>query len=179
MTKKRILADPYLALCGLVIGVIVFSLCILMVGAIQVDFFTFTTESGKIGGQLIFTFLAIAWVAAMFQLSKQWFLIITFTEQSVFFWYPLSKGKKEKSYKDFPNVYRCFFWNGYQRYYIVLTNQKLTDYQMSHINQVSNNHNLIKLRYTRKNYEVLLEVLPKKQRGEMLRCFGMLDNYKR
>lgn len=179
MKQKRILADPYLALCGLVIGVVVFSLCILMVRAIQMDFFIFKTENGKIGGQLIFSFFAVAWLAAMLQSSRQWFLMITLTEQSIYFWSPLSKGVQAKRYRDFPNVYRCFFWNGNQHCYIVLTSQKLTDYQITHINQVSNNCDLIKLRYTRKNYEILLEMLPKKQRGEMLRCFGMPDNCKR
>lgn len=60
---------------------------------------------------------------------------------------------------------------GCRHVYVVLSTGKVSDYDLSHINQVAPSLSLIKMRYSKKIFDRLLECLNEKQKRKLLYAF--------
>ena len=97
-------------------------------------------------------------------ITPRWCLLITFDEGGVTYRPLFRKGVRMK-YSDFPRIQYAYYMHGngvaaYRVHFFVLTDRRLDYVESSHINDVAPAENLIKIRYTRKTYQKLMDVLP-------------------
>ena len=65
------------------------------------------------------------------------------------------------TYKEYPYVNKAFYpYYGLPMYYMVLSNRRLRDAELCQINNVRVGPGMIKIRYNKKNYERLLNIVP-------------------
>lgn len=79
---------------------------------------------------------------------------------------PLFRKGKQIIYANYPRIQYAYYMHGnllaaYKADYFVLTNLRLSDDELSHINLVAPNEDLIKIRYSHKTYLKLISVLPR------------------
>ena len=66
-------------------------------------------------------------------------------------------------YTNFPYLLLGKYLHGaFWRYYLIFTDRKMSEYELSHINHVAPTDRIIKVQYSRKTYCVLKDVLPPK-----------------
>ena len=121
-------------------------------------------------------FLGILYIALAITLlvaSRRCVVFVTLTKDGIAFSSPL-RPKKVKPYTAFPDLYRgCYTAYGIERHeFIVLTNRRMRYEELQRVNMVFNDENTIKIRYTKRNYAALKEMLPRRQRSALIRSFG-------
>ena len=80
----------------------------------------------------------------------------------------LFRRKKIAPYEKYPYLLHGKYLHGvYWRHYIILTDRRLKDRELQHINHVAPSEHMIKVQYSKKVYDVLVEVLPPKQRASL------------
>ena len=84
----------------------------------------------------------------------------------------LLRRKKVRSFSEYPYWYHGKYFHGY-RYidFIVLSNKRLSTKELWQINQVAPSADLLKIRYTPKTYQKLMEILPEKQKLQLRGAF--------
>ncbi len=97
-------------------------------------------------------------------ITERWCLLLTFNENYLLY-KPLFRKGKQIRYANYPCIRYAYYMHGnllaaYKVDYFILTNRRLSDDELSHINLVAPNEDLIKIRYTRKTYLKLISVLP-------------------
>lgn len=85
------------------------------------------------------------------------------------------------SYKEYPFIYRAIYHHsivgapdcGPEIVYAVLSRRRLSFFEQTHINQIRQDGNdVIKIKYSKKRYRLLLETLPPKMSRELERIFA-------
>ncbi len=90
-----------------------------------------------------------------------WYL---FTSEGITY-YTLFRKKQFIPYSSFPYIMLGKYLHGvHWQKYIVFSNRRLTDSELSHINHVTPSRKLIKIRYSEKTKTKLLAILPPKQK---------------
>ena len=98
-------------------------------------------------------------------ITERWCLLLTFKENRLLY-KPLFRKGKQISYANYPRIQYAYYMHGnllaaYKADYFVLTNLRLSDDELSHINLVAPDEDLIKIRYSHKTYLKLISVLPR------------------
>ena len=96
--------------------------------------------------------------------TDRWCLMLTFDRDGVLY-KPLFRKGMRIQYSNYPRIQYAYYMHGnmfaaYKVNFFVFTNRRLTDEELTQINQVAPSSDLIKIRYTRKTYKKLLEALP-------------------
>ena len=96
--------------------------------------------------------------------TERWCLMITFDQNGILY-KPLFRKGVWLKYCNFPRIQHAYYMHGniiaaYKVNYFVFSNRRLSNEELTHINGVTPSSNLIKIRYTQKNYKKLIEALP-------------------
>ena len=97
-------------------------------------------------------------------ITERWCLMITFERDGVLY-KPLFRKGTRIQYSNYPRIQYAYYMHGnmfaaYKVNFFVFTNRRLSNEELTQINQVAPSSDLIKIRYTRKTYKKLLEALP-------------------
>lgn len=97
-------------------------------------------------------------------ITERWCLLVTFSSEGVEY-KPLFRKGTRFGYDHYPRVQYAYYMHGnvfaaYKVHFFVMTNKRLDNTELSHINLVDPNTDLIRIRYTPKTYQRLLEALP-------------------
>jgi hypothetical protein len=96
-----------------------------------------------------------------------------------FYYNTVFRRKKLLSYNAFPYVMHGRYMHGvYWRDYIIFSNRRLTDAELNHINHVSPSALLLKIRYSEKVYQKLLNMLPRKQKVSLTSIKSSIEHRK-
>ena len=146
--------------CGLCIV-----LCTLMVFFLEKEFIKTTSQSDKIVSMIIFSALGILVIISSVLCWPKWGSSIVCT----------SKGIKVKSqtiisYDRYRYMYDAYYTHrgilpiGYKVHFIVLSQVKLKDFELNHINQIKSSQQILIFRKNHKLISFLLSVLPENQK---------------
>ena len=96
--------------------------------------------------------------------TDRWCLMLTFDRDGVLY-KPLFRKGTRIQYSNYPRIQYAYYMHGnmfaaYKVNFFVFTNRRLSNEELTQINQVAPSSDLIKIRYTRKTYKKLLEALP-------------------
>ena len=164
MKKIRMLGDRSLLIMMIVLAVADTT-------AMLLTMFVFAREettkslSDLIGIRIICGVLLVSTLAAIVVAAPRYLCTITLTETSIAVWVPFHK-KETFSYKQFRNIYCGGYFHGNiagvgrNIWYIVIAQRHLSSNELNQINLVSNSKEVVKIRYTRRIHEKLLEILP-------------------
>lgn len=162
MNKRiKIIASPFLFFGG--ISLYLFSLsifCIFWFGSN--DFETFSD-------QLFMRIFALLISAVLLALcvfeSKKYFATIHFTNDGIEF-HTAFKKPVFATYKQYRNVTYASYWHGTSvgvgstKWFIVISERKLSKNESEHINQIPISSSVLKIEYSKKHREKLMEILP-------------------
>ena len=110
---------------------------------------------------------------------ERYFVWYRFTDEGIFF-HTIFRRKKLLPYNTFPYVMHGKYRHGvYWRDYIVISNRRLTDAELNHINHVSPSSTLLKIRYSEKTCQKLLRILPQKQKTSVSSIKSSIEQGKR
>ena len=89
---------------------------------------------------------------------------------------PLFRKGKMIDYAHYPRIQYAYYMHGnlfaaYRVHFFVFTNRRLSNDELAHINAVAPSEDLIKIRYTRRNYEKLLAALPRSIAASVRRIY--------
>lgn len=87
-------------------------------------------------------------------------------------------------YQEFPYIYRASYRHclagapdvGPVIVYLVLSQRRLSSFEKTHINQVTSPTDVIKIKFSKKRYQALLEYMPPKLSREVARTFASYLN---
>ena len=87
-------------------------------------------------------------------------------------------------YQEFPYIYRASYRQclagapdvGPVIVYLVLSQRRLSSFEKTHINQVTSPTDVIKIKFSKKRYQALLEYMPPKLSREVARTFASYLN---
>lgn len=125
----------------------------------------------SIGGFVLFTAAIICFIL----LAKQMCVRITFSEESVTI-HPFFSKPMQKSYKHYQYVYKACYWHGSPigigiiKNYIVISHRRLNDAELCNINQVAGSTDIIKIKYSPKTYQTLMDTLPREMAYKLKVC---------
>lgn len=117
---------------------------------------------------VVYVFIAFFIVGLIVWVSNwpQWFASIVLDENSI-----TTKCGKEtykESYLKYPYVYLGdYYHRGLRPCFIVLAKNELSEYSLTGMNQVPISDKIIKIRYSKKTYETLMEILPEPHRSKV------------
>lgn len=103
--------------------------------------------------------------------TERWGVRLTFMEKGISY-KPLLRKETLLDYKNLPRVqYACYMhgniFAAYRVHFFVLTNRRLDSEELTHINEAAPGKDLIRIRYTRKTYQKLLDALPASKAAEI------------
>ena len=166
-----IIADPGLAMMGLIYTVVISTI---FIGAIL--YFCINGDKHDVigvlstGGTLeILLIIVIIWVL------PQWYVKITFLPDGVRI-KPARKKPTERPYKYYQYVYKAYYWHGSpigigtNVYYIVVSHRRLKDNELCNINQLASSADVIKIKYSPKTYQTLMNTLPSEMAYKLKVC---------
>ena len=173
--RVRFLADTgffYMNIIGLLIPWAVFGWIFYMVetsGAKGTD---------DLMGELLFLFLAMAMTITLTFSSSQWGVIVTLTQENISLKCPIRK-REVYLYSEFPLVYRASYIHGLafapeigsEIVFIVLSKRRMNDVEKRNINLIRNSRDLIIIKYSKKRYQQLSEILPQNLSAQMHAAF--------
>ena len=179
--KITFLADSYWLGMALFVLLSLFSVYVVLVSWTWHDYYYqvplkdggYTDLQDVIYCCLFFGILYIALAITLLVASRRCVVFVTLTKDGIAFSSPF-RPKKVKPYTAFPDLYRgCYTAYGIERHeFIVLTNRRMRYEELQRVNMVFNDENTIKIRYTKRNYAALKEMLPRRQRSALIRSFG-------
>lgn len=131
----------------------------------------FATSKDQKGCIIIFVIIEIGIFIAGLLCLPRWCVRITFNENNVVFKTVFSKAK-ENTYESYRYIYKASYLHMlYRPQYIVFSQTRLSNYELENINQITPSEKTIKIRYNKKIFKALQQVLPEKQRMKMEQCF--------
>ena len=140
----------------------------------------YKTEADEIGTKWIAAILGIGMIAAVALCIPQWAAKIKFRQDGVFLYVAFIKVT-QMSYRDFRYVYYARYYHravipiGYYPKYLVFSKKPLTVYELEHINQVSNSRETIKIRYRKRAFRSLLQILPQDYQNKHKAVFDKFE----
>ena len=107
--------------------------------------------------------------------TDRWCLCIEFYREGLLY-KPLFRKGKMIDYAHYPRIQYAYYMHGnlfaaYRVHFFVFTNRRLSNDELAHINAVAPSEDLIKIRYTRRNYEKLLAALPESIAARVRRIY--------
>ena len=164
MKKIHILCDAALFFAVIAFAVVSSIVTIeTMYGVVRED--TVADPSDIILIRMLFGILLFVLWLVLIASSPRYLCIITLTKTAITVWIPFKK-RKTFSYKQFSYVYcgRYFHGNvagiGKNVWYIVLAQRHLSANELNSINRISNSEEIVKVRFTPKNFQKLQSFLP-------------------
>lgn len=120
-----------------------------------------------IGVAIILGIPCVILTVLFFFSRPQWATIVTMSPDGIRYG-PFFKKQKFYTYDDFPLVYRASYIHGLvgapnfgpEIVYIILSKRRLTEIEKNNINEVATSEELIKIKYSKKRYAQLMEILP-------------------
>lgn len=181
MKKTRIIADPYLfsfTIFGTVMacGALAWSLW-------MAHDASWSSESGKIVGELMIWTIVLGVVGIPLFWETRWVNILVLSPEKI----ELRSCFKKPityEYQEFPYIYRASYRHclagapdvGPVIVYLVLSQRRLSSFEKTHINQVTSPTDVIKIKFSKKRYQALLEYMPPKLSREVARTFASYLN---
>ena len=147
----RFLADSELFIMGIILWISVTILCVVTI-IICVDY------------PSIQLFYAISYTVLVFgflSLLPRWRIVVELNNEGISY-KPTFKKKVVKKYSDFGYFYCASYTYYTQKKYIVFSQRRLNDYELTHINNVPVSDKLIKIKVRKGLKEVLSPMLPPK-----------------
>lgn len=183
MKKIRIIADPYLfslaltAMTMLWAGVLAFAID----GADPST--RWRSETDKILSYCTFFLLAIAATCISLFGDTRWANILVLSPEKIEL-RSCFKKPVTYEYQEFPYIYRASYRHnlagapdiGPVIVYLVLSRRRLSSFEKTHINQVTSPTDVIKIKFSKKRYQALLEYMPPKLSREVARTFASYLN---
>ncbi len=168
--KLRIVSDPFL-FCGAIIlqlGAWVAPVLCVWNGA-WMGLLVTGIPAGTLTGVLVYAAIVGA---------NEWANIVTVTENGVQEG-PFFLRRHFHSYGELPLVYCTSYVHGMigspdvgpKRMFIVLTDQRLSDAEKENINLVRSSRKLVKIKYSKKRYAMLMEILPQNLKAQLAAAF--------
>ena len=145
------LADAELLIMGIILWISVTILCVVTI-IICVDY------------PNIQLFYAISYTVLVFgflSLLPKWRIVVELNNESISY-KPTFKKKVVKKYSDFGYFYCASYTYYTQKKYIVFSQRRLSDYELTHINNVPVSDKLIKIKVQKGLKEALSPMLPPK-----------------
>lgn len=161
--KKRIkiIASPFLYFGGIFFyAVVISTFCIFWFGS-----YDYETLSDQLFMRTFALLISSVLLALCAYESKKFFAMIHFTKDGVEFHTAFQKPIL-KTYKQYRNVVYASYWHGSPvgigsiKWFIVISERKLSKYELEHINQIPVSSNVLKIEYSKKRREKLMEILP-------------------
>lgn len=163
MVKKcTIVANPYLFYGYLIYIGVVFALA-------RICFFLDRT-----GGYVVLVLWLILVLTACC-ITDRWCLLITIDHAGLYY-RPLFRKGAYISYANYPRVQHAYYIHGnyflsYKVHFFVLTNRRLNDRELAHINNVSPSPDLLKIRYCKRTYDKIISALPTQLANEVMHIY--------
>lgn len=181
MKKIRIIADPYLfslTLFGLTLG------C----GGVAWGLWmchdaSYTSRVDEIGVKLTMLAMGLAIVVISLFWDTRWANILVLSPEKIEL-RSCFKKPVTYEYQEFPYIYRASYRHclagapdiGPVIVYLVLSRRRLSSFEKTHINQVTSPTDVIKIKFSKKRYQALLEYMPPKLSREVARTFASYLN---
>lgn len=172
LSKKvvRIWCTPSLAIEGafLFLSITIVSFFIVLWGI----------QSRSLGVSCLIGVLWVVFIIAMGSLRHELFATLIFDKDGISF--PSAFKKREfVPYIQYSHVYLGFYAHGFSGFpvtYIVLSTRFLSSNQLAQVNELTQSTDVVKLRFSKRRYKLLHELLPIKQSLMLERvCAELLD----
>ena len=166
------LADPHLLFLGISFWVI----CAIVSGVLSlllyVGYISAYSDSDRISSSKIFFLLFLLVNFVSICALPKWLVVVSINDRGIIF-KPIFKKSVLKGFSDYGYIYLASYCHfGFKIKYIVFSQIKLTDYQLTHINQISISDKIIKFRI-RNGIKNKLEVVLPKQYIKQLKKQGL------
>ncbi|MBR5234457.1 MAG: hypothetical protein IKW03_09630 [Clostridia bacterium] len=159
--KIKLIASPFLFFGGIFLYVAIFSFfCIIWFGS-----YDYEIHSDQLFMQIFALLVSSILLILCIYESKKFFAMIHFTKDGIEF-HTAFKKPILKTYKQYRNVVYASYWHGSPigvgsiKWFIVISERKLSKYESEHINQIPISSNVLKIEYSKKRREKLMEILP-------------------
>ena len=175
--KIRIIADP--SLFSLTLTVMIMA-CGALAWFLWMSHDAFwTSEADKIAGELTFFVLILTPISISLFWDTRWANVLVLSPEKI----ELRSCFKKPityEYQEFPYIYRASYRHnlagapdiGPVIVYLVLSRRRLSSFEKTHINQVTSPTDVIKIKFSKKRYQALLEYMPPKLSREVARTFA-------
>jgi hypothetical protein len=164
MKRIHMLSDWPL-LIGVVITVVVFTVMMLWTVFVIVNEATVTDATQLVPIRFFFGLLLAGFLIAIVTSSSRFLCVISLTHMAITIRIPFCK-KKEFSYNKFRYLYSGGYFHtnlaglGFKVWYIVIAQRQLSIHELNQLNRISNSQDIVKVRYSRRNYKKLKAILP-------------------
>jgi hypothetical protein len=163
--RYTILADPsllwmYVILAAVIEGISIYY-SIVIKDNLGVDIFLLMQEIG--------------WLLILVWSSNQWFMRLSFRQNGILL-LPGVRKSVLRPYKYYQYVYKARYFHGspigvgYMRYYMVFSHRRLTDIELNNINMIAGGTDIIKVKYSKKVYQSLMNILPHEMAYKLKIC---------
>lgn len=169
--KLCLIADPSTLLFGVLVTTTGLGLSIGFI----IYFATTGDRSDVIGSLCILGPTIGLFIFAAVSASPRWYTRITFLPEGVVVKTALRKPV-EKPYKYYQYVYKAWYWHGSpigvgkNVDYIVISHRRLRDKELANINQLAPDSDVLKIRYSSKIYQKLMDILPREMQYNLKVC---------
>ena len=153
------------------------SLCILLLlllsgGSVWLLYLTTLPTSSSLSSiwaaRIIFTLTGLALPILLVINPDRYFVWYRFLPEELEY-HTLFRRKRIIPYSTFPYIMHGKYYHGiYWRDYILFSDRRLNDTELNHINHVAPSVALVKVRYTKKTSDTLLDVLPSRYKPTIL-----------
>lgn len=163
MKKMRILSDPTLVISGAISLLLITITCVSMIILIKEE--NLTNPDDIVLVRSLWIGLGVGYWLAVIGSGSRILCILTLSNLGITVWLPFRK-KEAFSYSQFRFVYIGGYFHGNIAgmgkpvWYIVISQRRLSTKELHSINNVSNSKEIIKIRYTKKIYLKIRNVLP-------------------
>ena len=180
MKNIRILADPYVFSLALTVMASCWATIIACIIMLSDPATRWKSELDKLLTYLTLILIPLAGTCISLFCDTKWANVLTLTPKHI----ELRSCFKKPvlySYKEYPFVYRATYRHsilgapdhGHEIVYLVLSRHRLSFFEQTHINHVKySGSDVIKIKYSKKRFPLLLEPLPPKLRREVERTFA-------
>ena len=167
--------NPILLVSGIVM--LTFTLALCSIPFLFPGLMRYKTEANEIGTKWIAAILGTSMVAALISCMPQWVAKIKLGQDGVCLFVAFKKTI-QTPYNSYPYVfYAQYFQMGLiPVIYLVFSKKQLTLYEQEHINRVPISDETIKLRYRKRAFRKLLQILPQEYQNKHKTVFVKFDD---
>ncbi len=121
---------------------------------------------------MINTIMIVMWIAILLS-AHRWAAMIYMDNEGISY-KPFLRKSNNKKYDEMPYLTKAWYNSNrysdsekYRKYFIVLSDEPLKDYHRSCITCLKQSENLLKIEFSKKNYDALLSILPESHRTQL------------
>ena len=181
MKKTRIIADPYLF--SLTLGGFFAGFAAIIAFFLLTHDASWTSRKGQVFGESLFVAVMLAPICASLFVDTRWANILVLSPEKIELRSCFKKPVMYE-YQEFPYIYRASYRHclagapdvGPVIVYLVLSRRRLSSFEKTHINRVTSATDVIKIKFSKKRYQALLEYMPPKLSREVARTFASYLN---